>query len=45
MHGARLKYLRRDLLCWKWLKYWTKGLNVCELSYICAKWLKYLNKY
>ena len=42
IRGARLKYLRNGSLCWKWLKNWTNGLNIWEMTYICGKWLKYL---
>ena len=31
------------LLCWKWHKNLTNGLNMWELTYICVKWLNYLN--
>ena len=33
---------KRLLLCWKWLKNLTNGLNMWEMTYIFGKWLKYL---
>ena len=30
------------LLCWKWLKNLTNGLNMCEMTYVGGKWPKYL---
>ena len=53
IYGAQLKYLRYDtghgfsiskaaLLCWKWFKNLTNGLNLWEMTYIFGKWLKYL---
>ena len=50
IHWGRLKFFRNGismlqmtaLLCWKFLKNLTTGLNKWEMRYISGKWLKYL---
>ena len=46
-----LRYMGHDfsiseaaLLCWKWLKNLTNGLNMWEMTYIFGKGLKYFRK-
>ena len=38
--GNGLSILETALLCWKWLKNLTIGLNMWEMTYICGKCLR-----
>ena len=40
--GHGFSVLETALLCWKWLKNLTNGLNMWERTHICGKWLKCL---
>ena len=42
--GNGRRILETDLVCWKWLKNLTNGLNIWEMTHICGKLLKYLRK-
>ena len=39
--GNGRRILETDLVCWKWLKNLTNGLNIWEMTHICGKLLKY----